>query len=77
MLVLAATKGSETHGWFIDEQTLDALFARTFKFLGQLTPHSVTMRTNVKILENAKRELAKGRQSLGTSSAAASFGSNH
>ncbi|KAI9718143.1 MAG: hypothetical protein M1828_006841 [Chrysothrix sp. TS-e1954] len=84
MLVLAATKASQTHGWLVSQDDLTPLFERTFRFLGRLTPHSKTMRINVRILENAKAELdrlkddhdKKQIHQHDTFSAANSFGSN-
>ena len=43
----------------IEPPTLQRLIERTYKFLGNLSPVSPTMRTNLKILQNTQNKLCE------------------
>lgn len=60
MLVLAATHRSENLSYLVSRNDIDVLMDRTIRFLRGWAPLSPTLRTNVRILENARRLITQG-----------------
>lgn len=55
MLVLSAVHTSEQLSYLVPATDFDWLMNRTLRFLRRWAPLSPTLRTNARILENAKR----------------------